>query len=234
MQLFILPNNQHRFIYSLRTFLFFSALLLSSVISPAQSKQDRYREYKENADSLLTTIIDKGVFTKHVRFQAGKSYYSREGDSRGKVSFSGQTDWEPDFYTFFYNFSHPGFSGHRFPIVITLDRSGQFAPQMPFRGLVIIPDSLDAIVVSKKMALKSLKDIGSRNKAYASSIQLVWDNDESKDQVYGSVRELAEFNSIKWRVRGTILFRDKKKYRGNFLVDALTGGIERRFAIPWD
>jgi len=227
-------NNHHKLIHPLKQFLLFPALLLSSVIALAQSKHDRYSEYKKNADSLLNTIIDKGVFVKYVRFQANKSYYIREGDKiHRKVSFSKQTNWDPDFYTFVYNFSHPGFPGHRFPIVITLDRFGKFAPHMPFCGLVIIPDSLDAIVVSKKMALKSLKENESRSKVYPSSTQLVWYNEE-KDQVYESVRELAESCSMKWRVRGTVLFRDGKKYRGNFLVDVLTGGIERRFAIPWD
>jgi hypothetical protein len=212
---------------------FIKVLLLSSVITVAQSKQNGYGEYKENADSLLTTIIDKGVFTRYVRFRADKSYYIKEGNNtHQKVSFS--KDWDPDFCTFFYDFSHPGFSGHRFPIAITLDRSGKFAPQKYFCGFVIIPDSLDAIIVSKKMAIKSLKDGGPRKKAHPSSVQLVWFNSEKKEQVYASVRELAEFNSIKWRVRGTILFRDKKKYHGYFLVDVLTGSIERHFAIPWD
>lgn len=220
----------------MKQFFFFTVLLLSSVITQAQSKQNGYGEYKKNADSLLTTIIDKGVFIKYVRFQADKSYYIKEGNNtHQKVSFSRQADWDPDFYTFVYNFSHPGFSGHRFPIAITLDRSGKFAPQKHFCGFVIIPDSLDAIMVSKTMAIKLLKDGGPRrSKAYPSSMQLVWHNNEKKEQVYASVRELAEFNSIEWRVRGTVLFRDEKKYRGYFLVDALTGAIGRHFAIPWD
>jgi hypothetical protein len=223
------------FILHMKQFFFFNVLLLSSITAMAQSKQNNYGEYKKNADSLLTTIIDKGVFIKYVRFRADKSYYINDGNSADqKVSFLKQVDWDPDFYTFSYDFSHPGFSGHRFPIAITLDRFGKFAPQKHFCGFVIIPDSLDAIIVSKEMAIKSLKDDGPRNKAYPSRIQLVWFNSEKKEQVYASVRELAELNSIKWRVRGTVLFRDEKKYRGYFLVDALTGSIGRHFAIPWD
>jgi hypothetical protein len=72
----------------LRQFLFFKALLLSGVITLAQSKHDRFDEYKKNADSLLTTIIDKGVFNKFVRFQANKRYYGKKENTGRKVSFS--------------------------------------------------------------------------------------------------------------------------------------------------
>jgi hypothetical protein len=205
-----------------------------------QNKSHPYSVHKKTADSILTLMIDEGVFNKHVRFAAERSYYVKLNDvSQKKIDFHQPLNFKPDFYTFSYDFSHPAFSGHIFPLVLTLDVNGKFVADRYFHGFVIVSDLMDSTIVSKEKAIKSLKAINKPGyRIDKSSMKLVWDSVAMDNESFvktGDVRDLARYNSIAWRVNGTIIFeRNKKKYRGYFQMNALTGEIAEHFAVPWD
>ncbi|HEX7904839.1 MAG TPA: hypothetical protein VF487_13265 [Chitinophagaceae bacterium] len=217
----------------------FLILFIASCPCLGQIKYN-YSTYKKNADSILTSMIDEDIFNTYVRLAPKKSYYIKvENAAEKKIGFNEQLSFTPDFYTFSYDFIHPAFSGHSFPIVLTLDHNGHFAYYKHFQGFVIITDSMISSIVSKKKALEYLKE--SRKPDYKinkSSMKLIWTDislDHKSFLKTGDVRSLAQYTSIEWRVKGEILFeRDKKKYQGHFQINVFNGHVGNHFAIPWD
>ena len=194
-------------------------LLLSFVLLPlavlSQKSAASYPHY-DNADRIVVFFLGDDIFQRYVKLDRKKSKFSPSSSSY-----------------FQYNFRHPKFSGKTFVIAFTLDSTGQFVPGDDTRGIVRLTSVIDLTWITARQALSLSRDKGHRIKKR--SLRLAWDPTNVSYDIFqktGDIRDIVTGDMV-WKVDGDVLFRGDR-YAGTFEVNALTGSVARRFAIPWD
>ena len=194
---------------SLLSFLLLPMLLLVEQQPPNDAHQD-------TADSIIVYFLGEEIFQRYVKIDTRKSKSTK-----------------PNAHFFQYNFRHPKFSGETFIITFTLDSDGHFVPGDETRGLIRIPSPNDSAWVTQRQALSICRGRGHRVKKR--SLRLEWDSTNVSYNTFQKTNDYRDIvpGDIVWKVDGTVLFRSDR-YSGTFEVNALTGSLARRFAIPWD
>ena len=209
-------------------------LLLFACITLTAHGQQPSAEQRNlaKADSIVTYFLGAENFQKYVVLNSVKTSGHENYPERDSVAAKATSGRGLLLYEYF--FRHPKFSGHIFPIIITLDSTGQFVPSPQTRGLVDATSINDSSSVNARQALdlcyhEPHRSIRKRSLRLAS---------DAVDVSYDTFQRTHNFRDIVpgrivWQVDGKVEFRGDV-YSGMFQVDLVTGTVGRHFAIPWD
>lgn len=190
-----------------------TTLLLILLPLVAFSQHESQYTSQQHADRIVSYFFGDEIFRKYITT-----------DDHTNPATTGQT--------FKYKFRHSRFGDRTFPIALTVDSSGHLIPGNDTRGLVKIASPNDSSWVSARQAFEICRDSG---RIKRKSIRLTWDSTSVSYANYERTHNLADIfpGNIVWQIDGQVLFRGDW-YSGTFEVDALTGRLTKRFAIPWD
>ena len=184
------------------------------MVATAQRSATSYAR-QDKADEIVSFFLGEETFHKYVTVDTKETKYTKPN------SF------------FKYNFCHPKFSGETFVIAFTLDSAGQFVSGTETRGLIRIAPGSDSTWITARQALDICRDQAHRIKKRC--LRLVWDSTNVSYSTFEKTKDFRDIfpGTLVWQVDGEVIFGGDR-YKGTFEVDVVTGGVTRRFAIPWD
>lgn len=167
------------------------------------------------ADSIVSYFYGNENFKKYVKFDWSSKTY-KDGTTLYK-----------------YRFRHPKFPKGETNIAFTLDSDGLFVEGKEVKGLIRLTPT-DESWLSGGQALELINKERHREIKYK-TFKLLWDTTYLSFDVYKKTHDYRDIQpgNLYWQVEALVEFRNEM-YMGKFCVDAITGGVARRFAIPWD